>query len=121
MLSMAVDGVPMGGVSIGSPSSRNVVISADNLPAGCRIQLLASPVDFTGVDPATTKVAEWTSAQLGAGGTGTVSTTVSQPAAAFYRAQVVLDSGVPIATGNPCTFLTSEPARAVPAERLVAA
>jgi hypothetical protein len=34
---------------------------------------------------------------------------------------VGLDSGVPIATGNPCTFLTSEPARAVPAERLVAA
>jgi hypothetical protein len=121
MLSMYADDVPMGGVAIGSPASRNVVISTANLPTGCRVQLLASPVDFTGVDPATTKVAEWTSDQLGTGGTGTVSTVVSQPGPAFYRAQVVLSSGVPIATGNPCVFLSSEPPRGVPADRLVAA
>ena len=117
MISMTVDGVPMGGVLIGSPATRNAVISVERLPAGCRLQLLASPVDFTGVDPATTLVREWTASQVGAGGTGTVSASVSQSQPAFFRAQVVLSSGVPIASGNPCVFLKTEPSRGVPEER----
>jgi hypothetical protein len=121
MLSMEVDGVPMGGVSIGSASSRTVAISTENLPSGCRVQLIASPVDFTGVDPKTTVIGEWASTKFGAAGTGTVSAVVAQPGPAFYRPQVVLASGVPIATGNPCVFLTAMPSRGVPQERLVAA
>jgi hypothetical protein len=118
-LSMQADGVPMGGVLIGSPATRNVVISTENLPAGSRLQLLAGSVDFTGVDPSRSVVGEWTAAQIGSA--GTVSKSVSQPAGAFYRAQVVLSNGTPIATGNPCIFLTGEPARGVPDERRVAA
>ena len=97
--------------------------ATENLPAGCRIQLLASPVDFTGVDPATTKVVgEWTAAQLGAGGTGTVSTTVSQPAAAFYRAQVVLDQRGADRHWQSLHFPHERAGRAASrAERLVAA
>ena len=121
MLSMEVDGVPMGGVLIGSASSRTVAISTENLPSGCRVQLIASPVDFTGVDPKTTVVGEWASTKFGATGTGTVSAVVAQPGPAFYRPQVVLASGVPIATGNPCILLTGESPRGIPAERLVAA
>jgi hypothetical protein len=118
---MEVDGVPMGGVLIGSPRTRNVVISTERVPTGCRLQLLASPVDFKGVDPATTLVKEWAASQCGTGGTGTVSTSVSQSGPAFYRAQVVASDGTPIASGNPCTFLTGTPPRGVPVERLVAA
>jgi hypothetical protein len=121
VLSMQVDNVPMGGVLIGSPRTRNVVISTERVPTGCRLQLLASPVDFKGVDPATTLVKEWTASQCGTGGTGTVSASVSQSGPAFYRAQVVQSDGTPIASGNPCTFLTGTPSRGVPAERLVAA
>ena len=121
VLSMNVDNVPMGGVLIGSPRTRTVVISTEKLPTGCRLQLLASPVDFKGVDPAMTCVKEWTTSQCGTAGTGTVSTTVSQTGPAFYRAQVVMSDGTPIASGNPCVFLTATPARGIPEERLVAA
>jgi hypothetical protein len=119
MLSMRVDEVPMGGVCVEGPASRTVVISAERLPSGCRVQLMASPVDFKGVDPATTRIAEWSVSQFGTGGTGSVSKVVSQTGPAFYRAQVVLSNGVPIATGNPCVFLTSEPARRIPDERRI--
>jgi hypothetical protein len=121
VLSMQVDDVPMGGILIDSPRTRKVVISTEKVPAGCRLQLLASPVDLKGVDPAITCVQEWTAAQCGTGGTGTVSTTVSQSGPAFFRAQVVQSNGVPIAAGNPCVFLTAKTPRGVPEERLVAA
>lgn len=120
LLSMDVDNVPMGGVHIGPPATRKAVITAENLPSGCRLQLLASPVDFTGVDPATRLVGEWTAAQLGPRGSGTISAELSQSGPAFYRTQVVLANGVPIATGNPCAFLAAQPPRGVPSERLIA-
>ena len=116
---MDVSGVPMGGVTVGAPATRTAEISVANLPSGYRLQLLASPVDYSGVDPAMTLVGEWTSAQVGSGGTGTVSMNVPQTSSAFFRPQVVTSSGAPIATGNPAVFLTAEPPRGVPAERRV--
>ena len=120
MLSMLVDGVPMGGVTVGGVAARTAELSVEALPAGFTLQLLASPVDFQGVDPATTVVGQWSAGQVGAAGSGTVSTTVSQTGAMFVRPQVLNTKGVPIATGNPCTFLTAEPPRGIPAERRAA-
>jgi hypothetical protein len=120
MLSMLVDGVPMGGVTVGDAATRSAEISVEALPAGFTLQLLASPVDFQGVDPATTVVGHWPASEVGAGGSGTVSTTVTQPGGMFVRPQVLNTKGVPIATGNPCTFLTAEPPRGIPADRLAA-
>ena len=120
MLSMLVDGVPMGGVTVGDAATRTAEISVEALPAGFALQLVASPVDFQGVDPATTVIAHWAASQVGAGGSGTVSTTVSQSGGMFVRPQVLNTKGVPIATGNPCTFLTAEPSGAIPADRMAA-
>ena len=109
----------MGGVTVGAPATRTAEISVANLPSGYRLQLLASPVDYVGPDPSLAVVHEWTSSMVGSGGSGTVSTSVSQPSSAFFCAQVVNSSGTPIATGNPSVFLTAEPPRGIPAERRV--
>jgi hypothetical protein len=119
MLSSQVSGVPMGGVTVSAPATRRAEISVANLPAGCRLQLLASPVDYVGPDPCLAVVGEWTSTQVGTGGSGTVTTDVTQTSSAFFCAQVVNSSGTPIATGNPSVFLTAEPPRGIPADRRV--
>jgi hypothetical protein len=64
-------------------------------------------------------VGEWTSKQVGTGGSGTVTADVTQTSSAFFCAQVVNSSGTPIATGNPSVFLTAEPPRGIPADRRV--
>jgi hypothetical protein len=118
-LSMEVDTVPMGGILLGSSNSRTATITLAGIPDGFTLQLLSSPVDYQGVDPQTSIVTEWTSRQVGSGASRTVSAPVTQSKSSFFRAQVVNNHGVPIATGNPCIFLTSEPPGGIPVDRQV--
>ncbi|MBW8766601.1 MAG: hypothetical protein JF630_10370 [Geodermatophilales bacterium] len=111
-----VDGVvPMGKASVRTSSSRTVAVAITNLPAGCTVQLLAGPVDFTGQDPGTSVVGSWSSTAF-PGGKGTVTVAVDTGASCFIRPQVRLN-GTLVATGNPTWLLRSPPPGGIPASR----
>jgi hypothetical protein len=114
-LDTLVDGaVPMGAASVSTAASRTVAITLQNLPAGCTVELLRSPVDFafSGNDPATTLVRSWPAA----GGTSTLSVAVDTSGACFVRPQV-RRNGVLLATGNPTWLLRSAPPGGIPGPR----
>src|SRR4051812_36506235 len=103
-----IDGVvPMGKASVRTSSSRTVAVAITNLPAGCTVQLLAGPVDFTGQDPGTSVVGSWSSTAF-PGGKGTVTVAVDTGASCFIRPQVRLN-GTLVATGTPPWLLRPPP------------
>jgi hypothetical protein len=117
-LDTLVDGaVPMGSASVSGATSRRMVISAARLPADARVELLVSPVDYAGQDPASSLLSSWPASAFGPGGTGAVRTSVATSSSCFVRAQVRLN-GTLVATGNPTWLLRKEPDGGIPASRL---
>jgi hypothetical protein len=114
-LDMLVDGVvPMGKASVSNSStSRSVAIALGNLPAGCSMQLLSGPVDYSGQDPLVNPVHTWSS--LPTGGT-TVSASVDTSTSCFIRAEL-RRNGLLVATGNPIWLLREPPPTGIPAPR----
>ncbi len=119
-LDVLADGVvPMGGVTLGRRPSRQVAVSVAALPPDSVVELVASPVDGVGPDPAAVLVGSFTGTSLGPSRSGTVAITVdTSSGSCFVRAQV-RRQGVLVATGNPLWFLDQAPAGGVPAARLV--
>ena len=115
-IDMLVDGtVPMGGISVGGPATRQLAIAATALPAGSTVQVVSGPVDYAGAaDPATT-VLSTLPASAFAGGPVTVPVTAS--ASRFVRAQVVSSAGALLGSGNPIWLLREQPPVPVPAAR----
>lgn len=112
-LDMLVDGsVPMGAAAVGTGTSRSVAVALDNLPAGCSLQLLQGPVDYSGQDPTTTSVL---TTSVPAGST-VVTTSVDTSTSCFVRAQLYRN-GVLVATGNPIWLLRSAPPGGIPPAR----
>jgi hypothetical protein len=114
-LDTLVDGaVPMGAVSVGSAGSRTVAIGLGNLPAGCTVELLRSPVDFSfaGSDPAVTVVGSWSPAA----GAPTLSAAVDTSSSCFVRAQVRRNGAI-VGVGNPTWLVRTPPPGGVPPER----
>lgn len=115
-LDTLVDGtVPMGKASVSTKTSRTVAIQLAHLPAGCTVQLVRGPVDFTGQDPGTTVVNSWTSSSF-PGGAGTVTASVNTSSSCFLRVQV-LRNGALSASGNPTWLLRSAPPGGIPVAR----
>jgi len=114
-LDTLVDGaVAMGAASMRSVATRTVAISLQNLPAGCTVELLRSPVDFvfSGTDPATTVVRSWSAAA----GTSTLSAAVDTSSSCFVRPQVRRNGAI-VGTGNPTWLLRSTPPGGIPGPR----
>lgn len=114
-LDTLVDGaVPMGAASVNNAATRTIAIALQNLPAGCTVELVRSPVDFSfsGNDPATTVVRSWSAAA----GTSTLSAAVDTSSACFVRPQV-RRGGAIVGVGNPTWLLRSAPPGGIPAPR----
>jgi hypothetical protein len=114
-LDSLVDGaVPMGAAAVSSAGTRTVAIALQNLPAGCTVELLRSPVDFafSGTDPAATVVRSWSPAA----GSSTLSVAVDTSSSCFVRPQV-RRNGALVGTGNPTWLLRSAPPGGIPGPR----
>jgi hypothetical protein len=101
---------------VSGAGSRRVAIGVEALPADCTLELLTGPVDSAGIDPLTATVHSWSGSEVGAHGTGTVSTDVSTSSAWFVRAQV-RKAGEIVASGNPTWLLRRPPAGGIPPAR----
>ena len=111
-LDTLVDGaVRMGAASVSSKGSRTLVVSLANVPSGCVLEVVRSPVDYTGQDPRTTPLGSRSVA-------GTVNTTfpVDTTSSCFVRPQLYRN-GVLVATGNPTWLLRTPPPGGIPAAR----
>ena len=71
------DGVPMGGVSLSSATTRTLSIFASALPSTSYVQVVQGAVDYTGNDPGTSIVATIPAKRFT--GTGVVSTHLGNP------------------------------------------
>jgi hypothetical protein len=89
----------MGRVSVSSRTSRTVAVQLAALSSNCTVELLRSPVDRAGQDPATTVLRSWSSAAFPLG-SGTVSTAVDTASDCFVRPEVPCN-GIMVAIGNP--------------------
>jgi hypothetical protein len=109
------DAVPMGGVSVGSTTSRRMTLLAANLPAGSVVQLVRGPVDYTGaVDPGTSSPRTLAATAFVDGVAAfDVDTTYSR----FFRPQVRLSTGELVGAGNPVWLLRSQPPGGIPPAR----
>lgn len=107
--------VPMGKISVGSTSSRQMTIFAANAPTGSTVQLVSGPVDYAAdVDPGTTVVRSFAPSALT---NGVVTLSVGTASDCFYRVQVVDSAGDLIGTGNPVWLLRTAPPGGIPAPR----
>jgi hypothetical protein len=115
-MDVLVDGtVPMGAVSVSSRTSRQLAISAANLPAGSTVQLVAGPVDYSGqVDPGTWIV---TTLPASAFAAGPCTVQVDTSSSRFYRAQIIASDGGLVGTANPVWLLRQAPPAGVPPAR----
>jgi hypothetical protein len=119
-LDLLVDGsCPMGSVSVSRLSSRQLVATATQLPAGASLQVLQGTVDHAGTaDPtANTRVV----ASYGAGdvGGGSVGTSIDTSQHSFVRTQVLNRAGRVIGLSNPVWLLRSTPTLGIPTARAV--
>ncbi len=117
-LDLLVDGsCPMGSVSVSKVTSRKVVASATQIPAGGSLQVLRGTVDYAGTAALTANtkvVASYTAAQV-AGGSVTrwIDTSMSR----FVRTRVLNSSGTVVGLSNPVWLLRSAPPGGIPAPR----
>jgi hypothetical protein len=115
-LDLLVDGsMPMGGVSVGTRNTRQLAISAANLPSGSIVELVRGPVDYAGkVDPGTAVTRTVAASSFAAGPvTFQVDTTTSR----FFRTQVRTSDGQIVGASNPVWLLREQPPVTVPAAR----
>jgi len=117
-LDLLADGdCPMGSVSVSSVGSRQVTVTATDLPAGAALEIVQGPVDYAGTQnlhPGTSVLATRSSSDL-AGGTGTVS--VDTRASSYVRTQVRTAAGDVVALSNPVWLLRDAPAGGIPTPR----
>jgi hypothetical protein len=115
-IDLVVDGtVRMGKISVSSKTSRQLTIFAANVPAGCTVQLICGPVDYSAnTDPGTSVVRSFAPSALT---NGKVTVSVGTSTDCFYRVQVVTSVGDVIGTSNPVWLLRQAPAAGIPAAR----
>ena len=112
-LDLSVEGNPMGSVSIKpGTTTRELTVSATDLPAGSRIEVVRGGVDYgNNPDPDTSVVTTLPDTAF-AGGTATVG--IDTTTECFVRLNVVDSTGRRVAFSNPVVLLQQEPARPLP-------
>ena len=115
-LDLLVDGsVPMGKASVSSRTARALDILAVNLPRNSTVEIIRGPVDATGTEPGTTRLATISAAEFGT--SALASRTVDTSASSFVRAQVRSSTGTVIGISNPVWLLRQVPPSGIPVPR----
>ncbi len=119
-MDLLVDGsCPMGSVSVSSVTSRQLVASATQIPAGGSLQVLQGAVDYAGTAGLTADtqvIATYSAAELAS---GSVTMSIDTSADSFVRTQVFKSSGHPVGVSNPVWLLQNPPPGGIPAPRAV--
>jgi len=117
-LDLTADGsCPMGSVSVSGVPSRQLTLSATDVPAGGSLQVLQGEVDFAGrqgLADNTEVVASYPASRLGQ---APVNLTISNQSASFVRTQVLDASGTTVAMSNPVWLLRATPPGGIPVAR----
>jgi hypothetical protein len=116
-LDLLVDGTcPMGSASVSSLPTRQLTVSATQLPANSMLQVLQGAVDYAGIaapSPNGAVIASYTTADLAS---GSVTLPVDCTASSFVRTQVVGSTGT-VALSNPAWLLREVPPNGIPTPR----
>ena len=119
-MDLLVDGAcPMGSVSVSGVGSRQLSVSATDVPAGGSVQVVQGPVDYAGtqaLSAGTVVVASVAAADLAGDQVGVALDTT---ASSYVRTQVVDASGAVIGLSNPVWLLRDQPPHGIPAPRAV--
>jgi hypothetical protein len=112
-LDLAVEGNPMGSVSVMPGStSRELTVTGIDLPSGSHVEVVRGLVDYSNsADPATSVVATLPDTAF-VGGTASVGIDTSTSCA--VRINVVSSAGRRVGFSNPVMLLQSEPANEIP-------
>ena len=117
-LDLLVDGTcPMGSASVSSLSTRQLTVSASDLPANSTVQVVQGAVDYAGTaapTPNAAVIASYTAADLAG---GSVTLPVDCTVSSFVRTQVVASTGAVVALSNPAWLLREIPPKGIPNPR----
>ena len=117
-LDLLVDGTcPMGSASVSSLSTRQLTVSASDLPANSTVQVVHGVVDYAGTaapTPNAVVIASYTAADLDG---GSVTLPVDCTVSSFVRTQVVGSTGTVVALSNPAWLLREIPPTGIPSPR----
>ena len=117
-LDLLVDGTcPMGSASVSSLSTRQLTVSASDLPANSTVQVVQGVVDYAGTaapTPNAVVIASYTAADLAG---GSVTLPVDCTVSSFVRTQVVGSTGTVVALSNPAWLLREIPPKGIPSPR----
>jgi hypothetical protein len=109
------DRVPMGSVSVATPTSRKLAIWARSLPSGSQVQIVEGPVDYAGSQDPGTTVVRTLSPTAFSGGVHPTSVDTAGPK--FVRVQVLDSQGQIVGSSNPIWLLRQQPPTGVPTPR----
>lgn len=116
-LDTLTDGVPMGGMTVDTQTSRTVAVDVAGLPANAIVELVTGPVDANGEDPGTSVAGSFVANTAGKRDGVTQVTVPTDTGGCFIRPQVRNASGKLIGWGQPTWFLAQPPADGIPANR----
>ncbi len=108
---------PMGSVSVSLLDRRRLTVTAIDLPAGSRLQVIQGRVDYAGPGQPQTMTRVVKTYQATAIATGSVSLSVTTDVSSFVRSQVLDATGVVVALSNPVWLLREQPPNGVPLPR----
>lgn len=112
---LADGGCPMGSASVSAAASRQVTVTATDLPSGSALEVLQGSVDYAGTGAPTPEVA--LVASYGALSGGSTTMTVDTGTSSFVRTQVRSSAGAVVALSNPVWLLREAPPGGIPAPR----
>jgi len=117
-LDLLMDGsCPMGSASVSTLTSRELTLTATDLPAGGVVRVVQGDVDYAGTNqpmPPSQVVATFTAEDLVA---GTVSLPIDTSAESFVRTEVVGRTGAVVGLSNPVWLLHAAPPDGIPLAR----
>ena len=117
-LDLLADGsCPMGSASVSKQSSRQLTVSASQIPAAGSLQLLQGTVDYAGTYGLSSNagvIARYPAAQLFR---GSVTLPVDTTKDSFVRSEVLDSSGRVVAVSNPVWLLRKQPPGGIPGPR----
>lgn len=112
---LADGGCPMGSASVSTVSSRQLTVTATDLPSGATLEVLQGSVDYAGAtSPATRLLQSYGAGDL-TGGSRTIP--VDTSTSSFVRTQVRSSAGKVVALSNPVWLLRDAPPSGIPTPR----
>ena len=116
---MVDDRCPMGSVSVSGASTRELSVTAIDVPEGGSLTVLQGDVDYAGTDSPASSARSVGRLSSGDVGSGTAKLSLDTRESSFVRAEVRNAAGDVVALSNPVWLLRDQPPRPIPDARAV--